>query len=139
MKKIMMYYILFLIGCVTIITGIITMLLYPEREGMMLTLPYIFLGIGCGFLGGSFAMIYGLRNPVTATAMEIAENDEREQLIRYKAKAKAGDITLIAIVSASLILTAIRVEYYVTMVLLLLMFISIAANLVFSAVYRKEL
>lgn len=56
----------------------------------------IFIGLGAGLIGMSIANLYMKRiekkNPDATKQNEIDFKDERNTMIRYKAKAKAGDI-----------------------------------------------
>ncbi|MFT4144186.1 MAG: hypothetical protein QM644_06990 [Mobilitalea sp.] len=57
----------------------------------------VLIGTGSGFIGLSLSFIIGKyiqrKNPELEKQARIENNDERNILIRYRAKAKAGDIT----------------------------------------------
>ena len=67
-----------------------------NAQGILLTLPYVLVGIGCGIFG------YGMSNIVSKKAiskdehlqrqLEIEKSDERNIAIANKSKAKAYDL-----------------------------------------------
>ncbi len=63
--------------------------------GVMLALPYVFIGLGCGMFGQGVSGFVNRavlkKNPEIAKQQEIEQKDERNQEIANRAKAKAYD------------------------------------------------
>ena len=63
--------------------------------GVMLPLPYVFIGLGCGMFGQGVSGFVNRavlkKNPEIAKQQEIEQKDERNQEIANRAKAKAYD------------------------------------------------
>ena len=85
-----------LIGVIMLGIGLFMTKTIENVQGILLTLPYVLMGIGCGILG------YGMSNIVSPKAiskdldlqrqLEIEKNDERNIEIATKSKAKAYDL-----------------------------------------------
>ena len=63
--------------------------------GVMLALPYVFIGLGCGMFGQGVSGFVNRavlkKNPEIAKQQEIEQKDERNQEIAHRAKSKAYD------------------------------------------------
>lgn len=85
-----------LIGVIMLGIGLFMTKTIENVQGILLTLPYVLVGIGCGIFG------YGMSNIVSKKAiakdiglqrqLEIEKNDERNIAIATKSKAKAYDL-----------------------------------------------
>lgn len=85
-----------LIGVIMLGIGLFMTKTIENAQGILLTLPYVLVGIGCGIFG------YGMSNIVSKKAiakdiglqrqLEIEKNDERNIAIATKSKAKAYDL-----------------------------------------------
>jgi hypothetical protein len=84
------------LGLAILIAGLVMLKTAPDAQGILLTLPYICIGIGSGIFGGSLATAiekYMIKkDPNLAREIEIESKDERNIAIRNKAKAKAYDL-----------------------------------------------
>lgn len=69
---------------------------FAFRSEALKSVNGICLGIGMGLIGMSIANLwmkrYEKKNPDIAKQNKVEFNDERNKLIRYKARAKAGEI-----------------------------------------------
>lgn len=94
MKK--MNYITIVMGIIVTGLGLWLIKTIAEPQGIMLTLPYICIGIGCGAFGHGMGTIISYqtakRNPEIQKKIEIEQKDERNVTITNCAKAKAYDI-----------------------------------------------
>ena len=67
-----------------------------DPQGIMRTLPYILVGIGCGMFGHGVGDLINkkvtAKNPELVKQIEIDQNDERNIMITNMAKAKGYDI-----------------------------------------------
>lgn len=83
------------VGVIVLGVGLCMMKTIENAQGILLTLPYILVGIGCGIFG------YGMSNIISQKAISkdeklqkqlaVEEHDERNIAIANKSKAKAYD------------------------------------------------
>ena len=63
-----------------------------DPQGVMRTLPYVCIGVGCGFLGNVISERAINSAPELKKKLDIEKNDERNVAIANKAKGKAFDV-----------------------------------------------
>lgn len=84
------------VGILLAVAGLYLLKNILQPEGIMVSLPYICIGLGCGLFGHGFGNIISARvlkkSPETARRMEIEAKDERNIAVGNKAKARAYDI-----------------------------------------------
>ena len=123
-----------IIGFLICASGLYMVKSIPNKEGIMLTLPYLCVGIGTGIFGQNFGTVISalaLRNdPASAKRIEIETKDERNTAIRNKAKAKAYD--LMVMVFGALMLSFGLMNADMTIIL---SFVAAYLFIVFSSVY----
>ncbi len=89
-------YVMIVVGLVLLVGGLVLLKVVDEPQGLMLTLPYICVGLGCGMFGGGMGNLIGSRvlesNPKAKKLKEIEEKDERNRMIASQAKARAYDM-----------------------------------------------
>ena len=87
-----------LVGVVLIGVGFYLVKTVDNSQGIMKTLPYLCIGLGCGLFGngiGDFVSKKTIeKNPKLAKQVEIDTKDERNVMIGNMAKAKGFDIML---------------------------------------------
>lgn len=112
-------------------------------NGIIETLPYIFIGIGSGIFGqnlGAILSILSLKNsPQTAKQLEIEENDERNITIRNKAKAKAYDLMLLVYGALMLAFGLMKADMVIVLSLVGAYLFIVFSSVYFSEKYRKEM
>ncbi|GGL65208.1 hypothetical protein [Sporolactobacillus putidus] len=90
------HYITSTIGLLLLGIGFYLVKTVIEPQGMMKTLPYMCVGLGCGFFGqgmGEIVRRRALKNyPDIRKQIEIDRHDERNTAIGNRAKAKAYDL-----------------------------------------------
>lgn len=105
------FYITFLIISIVMIIGS----LFIEMN----SLSGLLLGTGAGVLGGCIAKLYLInfekKNPNTVKENEIEFKDERNVLIRQKAKAKSADITQWLIMIIAYLTILINAPLWITL------------------------
>ena len=83
------------LGVLLLGAGLCLLRMAGDLQGMMLPLPYLCIGVGCGLFGhgvGDMVSARALRgSPELRRQMEIEKNDERNQAIANQAKGKAFD------------------------------------------------
>ena len=89
-------YVMIVVGLVLLVGGLVLLKVVDEPQGLMLTLPYICVGLGCGMFGGGMGNLIGSRvlesNPKAKKLKEIEEKDERNRMLASQAKARAYDM-----------------------------------------------
>ena len=108
-------------GAVLAVGGLVLAKLSAESQGLLRTLPFVMLGIGCGAFGGGLGeliQMWTLRgHPEIRKQMEIDEQDERNMAIANRAKAKAYDAMIF--VFAAVMLSFALMEIDMAAILLL--------------------
>lgn len=98
MKKKKFNYLIAVVGLLLLTTGLILLKAIANPQGILLAVPYVCIGLGCGAFGHGVGDIVNNRvarnNPQLQKQMEIDKNDERNIAIANQAKAKAYDIML---------------------------------------------
>jgi len=89
-------YVIVMIGILLLGSGLYFVKTISNPQGIMLTLPYVCIGIGSGLFGHGMGSILSRRamqkNPQMRKQMEIEQNDERNIAIANGAKGKAFDM-----------------------------------------------
>ncbi len=98
MKKIFNSYILTALGLLLLGTGLYLIKKVDDPQGVMLALPYVFVGIGCGTFGQGMGNLISSKvlkgHPDIEKQMEIERKDERNIAISNRSKAKAYDLMI---------------------------------------------
>lgn len=118
-------YVITVTGVILLGVGIYMIKAFENAQGVMMSLPYIFLGVGCGIFG------YGMSNIISKKIISkdaklekqlaTEENDERNIAIANKSKAKAFDL--------------MTYVFGMLMIIFALMNINLAATLLLVAAY----
>lgn len=113
-KKKSFYVIILIIAFCMLIGGI-----FAKGEDLR-NISGILMGIGAGLIGMSGAKIYMInseaKNPTLAKQNEIEFKDERNMQIRYRAKAKAADITQWLIMGIAYLTILVNAPLWVTLI-----------------------
>ena len=119
-KKLINYFIVIL-GIVLLSYGLILIKLIHTPQGLLTTLPYICVGIGCGILGHGIGNIINSRimynNPDVKKQMEIEQKDERNIAIQNSAKAKAYDMMIFLFGALIISLALMNIDMIVILIL----------------------
>ena len=95
MKKNIVNGITLIVGLALLGAGLYLVKTVFAPTGVMLALPYVFIGLGCGMFGQGISGFVNRavlkKNPEIAKQQEIEQKDERNQEIANRAKAKAYD------------------------------------------------
>lgn len=98
MKKENVYYLTAVVGLLLLAAGLIMLKVIADPQGILLTVPYVCIGLGCGAFGHGVGDLVNHKvaknDPQLQKQMEIDKNDERNIAIANKAKANAYDIML---------------------------------------------
>lgn len=103
----------------------------------------VLIGVGAGLIGMSLSQLttsrYLKKYPAAAKQAEIETNDERNILIRARAKAAAGDITRWFTIALAFIMIQIDAPLWVTLCVISVYMLYHVLALVFMARFQKEM
>lgn len=131
------------LGLLLTATGLVLLKTIHEPRGLMQTLPYLCVGIGCGVFGHNLGTIISKRtlknHPSEAKKIEIEQKDERRLAISNKAKAKAYDM-MIYVFGAMILVFALMQVHMIAMIILVVSYLFIIVTTVYyMAKYDKEM
>lgn len=99
--------------------------------------------LGCGTLGGSVGIIYQHKkyekNPDKKKQSEIEMKDERSNLIREKAAAKAGNITNWMFLGVAYICIILNLPTWLVMLIIGIFVLKVGLEIMFIKKYNEEL
>jgi hypothetical protein len=130
-------------GLVLFLGGGALLVLNRDSTGIMLTLPYVMIGVGCGIFGGNLGTavkIHLLRKGSPAARQaEIEEKDERNIAVRNMAKAKAYDMMVTVFGALILFFVLMRADLYLTLALIAAYMFVVGTNIYYICKYNKEI
>lgn len=136
-KKVTFYTAMLFLGIISII---ISLLIHNEEYK---AISGLLIGIGAGFVGMSIANLILVhiekKHPESKRQSDIELKDERNVLIRCRAKAKAGDITQWLIIGIAYITILISASLWVTLAVVLVFLIYHILGLYFISKYQREM
>lgn len=135
MKRLFNYVMIFA-GAVLFAFGFYLMRTNTGLQGVVSTLPYICVGVGCGIFGYGLGDILNLmarkKYPEMAKQFDIEEKDERNVMISNEAKAKG--YTMMVYVFSALLLIYIFMSASLTIIL---PFIAAYLFVMFYVLYQR--
>lgn len=135
------YLILTVFGLVLAILGLFLSKL--NIDGIMIALPYVCIGIGCGSFGhgmGQFISNRALKNSATLRKqMEIERNDERNIMIANYAKGKAYDAMIFIFGSLLASFSLMNLEMYAILLLVFAYLLVVGISIYYRIKYEKEM
>jgi uncharacterized membrane protein YbaN (DUF454 family) len=142
-KSIGKYLVYSLIGFIIMAVGAILAKLTRDTQGIMKTLPYIFIGIGAGVFGQNLGTTFNIRamkkDPQFEKQKEIDEKDERNIAIRNKSKAKAYDLMVMAFGALMMAFALMEVDWAVVVAIVIVYLFVVFSNIYFISKYNKEM
>ncbi|MBS7527325.1 hypothetical protein KHM83_11590 [Fusibacter paucivorans] len=131
------------IGLILFVTGLILIKFSQTSEGMLLTLPYIFVGVGMGIFGHNLGELMKnialAKDPEAAKQIEIEANDERNIAISHKAKAKAYDAMLLIFGALMLVFALMQVNLNIILTFVAAYLLLIIINIYYLRKFQKEM
>jgi hypothetical protein len=141
--KVGRYVFLAAVGFIIFAVGIAIIMLLPDSEGILKTLPYICVGVGAGVFGGNLGTALRNKafnkNPQAAKQMEIEQKDERNQTISNRAKARAYDLMIFVYAAIIIAFALMRVDLYVILTLVAVYLFFIFIYVYYFTKYQKEM
>ena len=96
MKSKITNYATIILGLLLLVVGLSLIKVSNDPQGIMRTLPYVCIGIGCGLFGHGMGNVISERAinsyPELKRQLDIEKNDERNVAIANRAKGKAFDM-----------------------------------------------
>ncbi|AWW27483.1 MULTISPECIES: hypothetical protein [Acetobacterium] len=118
-----------IIGLILVASGLALVKLLSNPQGLLLALPYVCIGLGCGVFGQGIGAVISQKviknHPDIEKQIEIDQKDERNITIARRAKAKAYDIMIpvfgallltFALMGVDLIIVLLSVSAYLFIV-----------------------
>lgn len=143
MKRTVFDYITIVIGIVLFGIGIYFVKTLIDPKGVMLALPYVCIGVGCGLFGqgmGNIISTKSIKNyPEIQKQIEIEKNDERNVTISNRAKAKAFDIMIFVFGALMLSFALMGVKLIVILMLVFAYLLVIGFGIYYRCKYDKEM
>lgn len=132
-----------ILGLALLALGLYLVKTTNATEGILLTLPYVFVGIGSGLFGQGMGGVIERRvlkkNPEILKQKEIEVNDERNQQISNRAKSKAYDV-MVFVFGALMVAFALMGMDMVAVLLLVFAYLFVVGSAVYYRVkFEKEL
>ena len=132
-----------ILGLALLALGLYLVKTTNATEGILLTLPYVFVGIGSGLFGQGMGGVIERRvlkkNPEILKQKEIEVNDERNQQISNRAKAKAYDV-MVFVFGALMVAFALMGMDIIAVLLLVFAYLFVVGSAVYYRVkFEKEL
>ena len=130
-------------GVVLLLCGLIWIKAFPLGDGLMLVLPYIFIGFGCGIFGhgiGDLVNERAFRNyPELKKQAEIEAKDERNMTVSNRAKGKAFDFMIYLFAGLMLAFVLMGVGFVVVLPLVVVYLIVVGVFIFYFGKYQKEM
>ncbi len=128
-----------------IVVGVVLMAcaIFFIRDESMKTVDGLFIGIGAGLIGMGAANIVSAHietlSPPLAQQKEIEYQDERNTMIRYRAKAMVGDILQWLVVGIAFISILVNAPVWLTLIVVGVVVIKFVLEMYFNVKYQQEM
>ena len=132
-----------ILGLVFLAVGLYLVKTIADPKGILLTLPYVFVGIGSGLFGQGVAGVIERyvykKHPDMQKQKEIEVNDERNREISNRAKAKGYD-TMVFVFGALMISFALmNVDLAVVLLMVFAYLFVVGSHIYYRVKFEKEL
>ncbi len=135
------YLLLTVFGLVLAIIGLV--LSKTNTDGIMIALPYVCIGVGCGAFGHGMGQLISNRalknSPKLKKQMEIDKNDERNIMIANYAKGKAYDAMIFIFGSLLVSFSLMNLEMYAILLLVFAYLLVVGISIYYRIKYEKEM
>lgn len=142
MKKQMQYLIMIIGGLLLLVAGLL-ILKTQVSEGIMQTLPYIFIGVGCGIFGHGMGIWIQAKtlakSPDAYRQIAIESKDERNILIANQAKAKAYDSMIYIFAALLLTFSLMGVDAVLVLMLVGCYLLVVGISIYYRIKFDKEM
>lgn len=142
-KKSTSDYVMILAGLLLAAAGMLLVKQNADPQGIMLTLPYLFLAVGCGIFGHGIGNLINTKvlssDPQLQKQAQINETDERNLAISNRAKAKAYDIMISVYGILMIALAMANIDMVVVLLLVFTYLFVIGCHIYYRSKYDKEM
>ena len=143
MKKYTLQTVLGILGLAMLVCGLYLVKTTDATEGILMTLPYVLIGIGCGLcgqgMGGVIERSVLKKHPELIKQKEIEVNDERNQQISNRAKAKAYDMMVFVFGALMIALALMNVDLAVVLLVVFSYLFVVGSGVYYRVKFEKEL
>lgn len=143
MKNKAINWLLVAVGIILCAGGIIMLKLVSDPQGILRSLPYVCIGLGCGAFGhglGDLISTGAIKNdPEIQKMVEINKNDERNIAISNRAKSKAYDIMLYVFGALMVSFAIMQVDLTVILLLVFAYLFVVFTSVYYLSKYNKEM
>ncbi|MFB6468220.1 DUF6442 family protein [Cytobacillus sp. Hz8] len=143
MKKNILEYVLIIVGALLLGIGVYLVKCLTNPQGVMLALPYVCIGIGCGVFGNGMGNVISRRalknNPEIQKQIEIDKSDERNIAIINRAKSKAYDMMVFVFGALMISFALMGVDMIAVLLLAFAYLLVISFAVYYRCKYEKEM
>ena len=136
-KNVIKEWFLTFVGIGLVVVGFLLHKYSLSKDKMIVTIPYIFIGVGCGIFGhfmDNLIKYFSTKNhKELERQIQIDKNDERNILIAEKSKAKAYDLMIYLFASMLIIFSLMGVDK-----LAIIMIVAIYLSIQIYALYWRS-
>lgn len=136
-KNVIKEWFLTFVGIGLVVVGFLLHKYSLSTDKMIVTIPYIFIGVGCGIFGhfmDNLIKYFSTKNhKELERQIQIDKNDERNILIVEKSKAKAYDLMIYLFTSILIILSLMGVDK-----LAIIMIVAVYLSIQIYALYWRS-
>lgn len=136
-------YLITLLGIILLSAGLFMVKTISDPRGIMLSLPYVCVGIGSGAFGMGIGNIIAAgavkKHPEVKKQMDIQKYDERNMSINNRAKAKAYDAMVFVFGALMLSYTLMLADLTVVLLLVASYLSIIILRIYYQVKYDKEM
>lgn len=136
-------YVVMLAGLLLLAGGLVLIKLSDDPQGVLLVLPYVCIGVGCGAFGHGMGEILSRaatkKHPEIQKQIEIEQTDERNVAISNRAKAKAYDVMLFVFAALMLAFALMQVALAATLLLVFAYLLVVGLGVYYRCKFEKEM
>lgn len=130
-------------GLLLLAAGLLALKWLPARQGALVALPYICIGLGCGAFGSGVSGLINRKvlgdNPRLQKQIVIEQNDERNIALSNRAKAKAFDAMLYLFGALMIAFSLMGVPLFATLALVAAYLLTVGLLIFYLNKYHKEM
>lgn len=141
--KNMKNYLIVIVGIPLIVCGIFLIHTIENPNNLMISLPYVCIGVGCGIFGHGMGNVVEKKtfknDPELKKQLEILRNDERNVIIANRAKAKGYDLMIFAFGVLLIVFALMKVDLVPLLILIFTYLFVQGYALYYRMKYDKEM
>ena len=143
MKRATRNWLMVLGGIALAVGGFVLLKFVDTSAGVLLPLPYVMIGLGCGLFGGGLGELmqhWSVKNhPEIQKQLEIDQRDERNTAIANQAKAKAYDAMVFIFGALMVSFALMGVDFAAVLMLVCAYLFVVGVGCYYRLRYEKEM